>query len=61
MKRTPGLSNPVDPVRAFVDKYADDEHSRAAAGYVQKLEQRDRARSWAARIRARLAQLGRTR
>lgn len=54
MKRTPGLSNVVDPRRAFVDKMADEEHAAAGKTYLQRIEANARARSWAARIKARL-------
>jgi hypothetical protein len=54
MKRTPGLSNPVDPRRAFVEKMIAEEHAAAAVKYVAKIEQNARARSWAARVKRRL-------
>jgi hypothetical protein len=53
-KRTPGVSNPVDVKRAYIDRIADEDHALAGAHYVNQLEARARAHSFVAKLKAKL-------
>jgi hypothetical protein len=56
-KRTPGVSNPVNVLRAEVDRLANEDHATAERYYVERLEQRDRERSAASKIRSALRRM----
>ena len=56
-KRTAGISNPVDVLRAAVDRLADEDHAAAEAYYVGRLEQKDRERTAAQKIRRALRRM----
>ena len=58
VKRTPGISNPVDVRMAFLHKLADEDHARAEVEYVKILERRDQQRSFVSRVK-RALRLGR--
>lgn len=56
-KRTPGVSSPVDVLRAKVEQVCNEDHAEAERYYVGRLEQRDREQSAAAKIRRALRRL----
>jgi hypothetical protein len=49
VKRTTGITNPVNVERAALDRLADEEHAKHAAAYVARLEARDRENTLRAR------------